>query len=1377
MGASSSTCSSSTATNNHGSKYDVFLSFRGEDSASDSFKSHLCCALSQKHIETFFVDDDKLKRGDEISPALLRAIEESKISVVIFSKDYASSKGCLRELAEIIKYKKMNKKIVIPVFYQVNPSDVRNQTGSFKDAFAKHYKQVSKEELQTWREALTEASNLSGWDSSVTRPESRLVDEIVKDVSKKLNDMFASTDFRGLVGVDSRIEKVKSLLGMETLDFRVVGIWGMGGIGKTTIAGAVFNQISCQFDGSCCFVANVREESENCGGVVHLRDKVISKILGENLNLGTPNIPPIVKRRLQSKKVFIVLDDVNSLKQLDILAGGLDRFGPGSRVIITTRDKQLLLNFVAAYNIYEVEALDKREALQLFCNCAFKEDHIPKDLMVFAHRAVDYAKGNPLALKVLGSSLYRKTAQDWESALHKLHKIPNPEIHNILRIGYDALDREEKNILLDIGCFFKGEYRNYVMELLNSCYFSAQAGLSVLVDKSLITISAGTIDLHDLLQEMCWEIVRQESSNNPGERSRLYGYEDVYQVLRRNTGTESVKGILLDMSKIKNIDLSSQAFDNMCNLRFLRLYDWTRRFGDPTNVCKVHLPCGLNYLPDGLRYLNWHGYPSRVLPANLSLENLVELDLFDSNVEQLWEGKKHVPRLKRLILGHSQQLTRIPDLSGSPYLEVIDLVDCRSLVDISSSIQHLNNLNYLRLEGCESLGSFSRDIHFESLKNLDLSSCINLKKFPQVLGNIEILSLKGSEVEVVPSSVESLSKLALLNLSDCARLKHIPTNICKVKSLRILNLKNCSQLKRFPEILETMERLEILDLSGTAVKEIPHTIEHLNGLLRLFLRGCKNLETLPSSISNLASLLELDLSNCTKLDKLPVNIFSLSSLQTLALRGNNFESLPKSIKRLSKLRNLWLNDCKKLQSFTALPLGLKYLEAENCGQLQSLPDASSFAELVTSAHSIGGGLNLNFIFTNCLKLSQEASSNVLAELLPIIKRIATTEKEHQKEVNIGICYPGSEIPDWFRYQSCGSSINIQLPQHNDCNRKILGFALCVVIAFEKYFIYDGHPRTIPYECCVNSKTVGRWVKFRGYLTVRSDREYEDRVSIDLDHVVLGYRGYSNVKLLEDDYATCSVKFEAPDEGQHCKVKCCGVCPVYAEPKIIQPSIYVEKFDSTNQDSMETMVGGQTETSGRGSGSGRYENEEMDPHPKTIAENKSRLLINNKVIPFYRTLCDGVFLLHCYCWNFLVCLFCRLCGLYGETNITQPKISPEKFNATSQASEETTVEAYTKFPSEADTSASGSGYRSNEEKMEPFHPKTKSAHFINNKADLLHHTLLQGIGLFYCYGWSFLVCFFGGLCVFGLLGLLLFHLSTRCEIYLSYHAQNMQFRRI
>ncbi|KAL5767693.1 hypothetical protein ACOSP7_014294 [Xanthoceras sorbifolium] len=103
-----------------------------------------------------------------MSPALLRAIEESRISVVIFSKYYASSKWCLRELAEIIKYKKMNRQIVRPVFYNVDPSHVRKQIGSFKDAFAKHENELP-EEAQIWREACIEASYISGWDSSVTR--------------------------------------------------------------------------------------------------------------------------------------------------------------------------------------------------------------------------------------------------------------------------------------------------------------------------------------------------------------------------------------------------------------------------------------------------------------------------------------------------------------------------------------------------------------------------------------------------------------------------------------------------------------------------------------------------------------------------------------------------------------------------------------------------------------------------------------------------------------------------------------------------------------------------------------------------------------------------------------------------------------------------------------------------------------------------------------------------------------------------------------------------------------------------------------------------------------------------------------------------------
>lgn len=412
---------------------------------------------------------------------------------------------------------------------------------------------------------------------------------------------------------------------------------------------------------------------------------------------------------------------------------------------------------------------------------------------------------------------------------------------------------------------------------------------------------------------------------------------------------------------------------------------------------------------------------------------------------------QNIPRLKRLILGHSQQLTSIPDLSGSPDLEVLDLVDCKNLLDISSSIQHLDKLNYLRLEGCRNLRSFSNDVHFKSLKNFDLSSCFNLTKFPQLSGNIEILSFKGSKIEEVPSSIENLTNLLVFELTDCSRLTRISTNICRVKSLRFLILKNCSNLENFPEILETMECLESLDLSGTAIKELPFSIENLTGLSKLLLRACKNLERLPNSIGKIASLLEFDLTDCLKLENSPVQMENLSagrsvessllssstpmmsvidclafrplsglssslkdlclnncnlteisedigcisSLKTLELCGNDFQTLPTSIKQLTKLEVLFLNHCNLLRSVTVLPLNLLVFEAMNCRELQSLPETSQFIELITSERinkRASRLTRLDFVFTNSPKLDEKTFGNVFLKSVERIRHMAASGK-------------------------------------------------------------------------------------------------------------------------------------------------------------------------------------------------------------------------------------------------------------------------------------------------------------------------------------------------------------------------------------------------
>jgi hypothetical protein len=147
-------------------KYDVFLSFRGEDTRNN-ITSHLHEALNQKKVETYI--DYRLEKGEGIGPSLITAIEESHVSVIIFSENYASSKWCLDEIVKIMECKKERGQIVIPVFYKIDPSHVRHQRGTYKEWFVEHLKSNNSHKVFNWRSALTEAANLAGWDFQTYR--------------------------------------------------------------------------------------------------------------------------------------------------------------------------------------------------------------------------------------------------------------------------------------------------------------------------------------------------------------------------------------------------------------------------------------------------------------------------------------------------------------------------------------------------------------------------------------------------------------------------------------------------------------------------------------------------------------------------------------------------------------------------------------------------------------------------------------------------------------------------------------------------------------------------------------------------------------------------------------------------------------------------------------------------------------------------------------------------------------------------------------------------------------------------------------------------------------------------------------------------------
>ena len=209
------------------------------------------------------------------------------------------------------------------------------------------------------------------------RLESKIVEKIAQDISEKLIcKSFVGT--KGLVGIDSHVEKIESLLCFDSKDVRIVGIWGMGGIGKTTIAEVVCKRFVAKFDGHC--IVNVRKE-------LNYQQKLFSTILGdENLNVDTNSLDASIVDRLQRKKVFFVLDDVNDSEQLNLLSL---KFGSGSRIIVTSRDKQLLKNVGA--EIYE--EWDMNKALWLFCLHAFRKRTPKEGHETLSRSAVRYADG------------------------------------------------------------------------------------------------------------------------------------------------------------------------------------------------------------------------------------------------------------------------------------------------------------------------------------------------------------------------------------------------------------------------------------------------------------------------------------------------------------------------------------------------------------------------------------------------------------------------------------------------------------------------------------------------------------------------------------------------------------------------------------------------------------------------------------------------------------------------------------------------------------------------------------------------------------------------------------------------------------------------
>ncbi|RVW79813.1 Disease resistance-like protein DSC1 [Vitis vinifera] len=957
MASSSTSLSIASSSSTHPWKYEVFLSFRGEDTRK-SFTDHLHSALCQYGINTFI--DDQFRRGEQISSALLRAIEESRFSIIVFSEHYASSSWCLDELTKILECVKVGGHTAFPVFYNVDPSHVRKQTGSYGVAFTKH-EQVYRDNMEKvlkWREALTVASGLSGWDSR-DRHKSKVIKEIVSKIWNELNDA-SSCNMEALVGMDSHTQNMVSLLCIGSDDVQMVGIWGMAGIGKSTIAK--------KWDGKL-FGKNLLK-TPGKRSRLWVNEDVIHML---TTNTGTEAVEGIVL-------------DLSALKELNF-----------SVDVFTKMNRLRVLRFC---NAQISEIWDYAWKRGNYDSC---KNQYPKCKL---HLYGDF--------KFLSNNL---KSLHWDGYPSKsLPSTFHPEKLVELKMSFSRLEQ-----------LWEG---NKSFQKLKFIKLSHSQHLIKTPDFS------GAPNLRRIILVGCTSLVKVHPS----------------------IGTLK-KLIFLDLEGCKNLKSFSSSI-HMESLQILNLAGCSKlkKFpevqGAMYNLPELSLKgTAIKGLPLSIEYLN-----------GLALLNLGECKSLESLPSCIFKLKS----LKTLILSNCLRLKKLPEIRENMESLKELFLDDTGLRELPSSIEHLNELVLLQMKNCKKLASLPESIFkLKSLKTLTISNCLGLKKLPEIRENMESLKelfLDDTGLRELPSSIEHLNGLVLLKLKNCKKLASLPESICKLTSLQTLTLSGCSELKKLPDDMGSLQCLVKLEANRSGIQEVPTSITLLTNLQVLSLTGCKggesksrnlalSLRSSPtegfrlSSLTALYSLKELNLSDCNLLEgALPSDLSSLSWLERLDLSRNSFITVP-SLSRLPRLERLILEHCKSLQSLPELPSSIIELLANDCTSLENISYLSSRFVL----RKFG---DFNFEFCNCFRLMENEQSDTLEAILLVIRRFASVTKfmdpmdysslrTFASRIPYDAVVPGSSIPEWFTDQSVGCSVTVELPPHW-YNTRLMGLAVCAV---------------------------------------------------------------------------------------------------------------------------------------------------------------------------------------------------------------------------------------------------------------------------------------------------------------------------------------------
>ncbi|XP_059076410.1 disease resistance protein RPP2B-like [Cryptomeria japonica] len=960
--------------------YHVFINHRGPD-----VKRTLASLIYHRlegHGLRVFLDKHELQAGDSLTPAIKSAICSASVQIAIFSKTYAQSAWCLNELLWMFDSRSS---IIIPIFYDIQPSDLRHvDQGAYAGAFQQHREKgrVTIQQLESWISALNKVSAISGVVISTEEDDlGERLEEIVEIILKEVRreDLDVGKYPVGLRQAAEHFER-EVLNPSEISGIKVVGIVGLGGSGKSTL--------------KLGFQDTLRGRSM-------LRDRL---------------------RGL--KRVLIVFDDMANTEQVENLLFVKDVVGNGSLILVTSRDQTLFVS--SNIEIYNIKLLDSENAQELFYWHAFGHSEPVDDLQNMVEELVGMCSGFPLALKVLAGQFHNEhDPGKWKKELDSLRKqLPNNILKQIVKDSYKSLDIREREAFLDIAHFLNGEDVDLAEKVLDGLNGSGTQCLRTLRRKCLVEYESADIILpttiraefvswrrgvwrrakgslkvrmHDLVRDLArqigreelplrfccrkhtvvprhvsdWQFIKKESPGKkillwfsrirPGSREGRLPLFGVPGAVKGSRNKFDVRGIRRDDEnclKWNGFTLKDIAGKTAWHPFFqvMRIQQATRRILDD---CKW-----LNRDDDDqLPYENIYGLKLLALQNSSLLQRLNSV-----SGDLIWLRLRRSKDTPTPILSRRGISNLIPYTILLKILRVLEVHDVNNRDFINSfydrePLLHLQELTVTCTSDSQMYNPWTAGPSTAGFRKLKLASKISDSLRHPIPS--KAVSTKLSSVSNAPDLFQSqinighwlwewlgkqkwknLVKLILQNIEDMMTL---PFKFEEVRNLRHVDLSGCTNLKVLPDCFTE----ELLQLQYLALRDcrnlILRNLGKISTLEYLDCEGCSMLNELPEGMEAQKSLKHLNVLR-TELTKLPQHLEQLENLEELLIGSSKLIELPSSLYTLSRLTDLALLGCTKLFYIDNSIEKLVHLERfriYNCG-LKALPERIAWMNMKIS---------------------------------------------------------------------------------------------------------------------------------------------------------------------------------------------------------------------------------------------------------------------------------------------------------------------------------------------------------------------------------------------------------------------------------------------